>query len=285
MGSALASRLTRSFDVIGYDADPDRTRLAAEEHGLTPCGSLEELASAQVVLLCLPSPQTSREVCERVVPMLPEDGIVIETSTVNPSDMATLAELTDAHGVGLVDAAIAAGVGQMRSGTAALLVGGADAVVARAMPVLQTVAASVRHLGPLGSGAALKVINNAVAHAVMVVLVEAAALAEACGVSRRDLTDLMTGNDAGLTRPLEHRLMERIAQADYAGGMPVQAAHKDSLLALALAQSMGVPIFAIQASHIVYEIALAEDKGRLDYASIAQLWESWLGRPLSTDAT
>lgn len=282
MGGALASRLTRRFTVLGYDVNSAQADRVAQEHGITRCRDLADLAASRTVVLCLPTPQVSRKVCEIVVPQMASGGTVIETSTVNPADMTTLAGLTDSFGVGLVDAAIAAGVGQMRAGTAALLVGGADDVVARVMPVLESFAAAVKHLGPLGSGAALKVINNAVAHAVMVVLVEAAALAEASGVSRQDLLDLMNGNDAGLTRPLEHRMMERIATGDYSGGMPVQAAHKDSTLALGLAQSTNVPIFAIQASHTVYELALAEGKGRLDYAAIAQLWEAWLGRSLTS---
>lgn len=281
MGSALASRLARRFTVLGYDIDASQAERVAQEYGITRCAEPSDLAVASTLILCLPAPQISREVCAVVAPLMPPGSTIIETSTVNPSDMTALATFTDSYRLGLVDAAIAAGVAQMKAGKALLLVGGADDHVARVMPVLESIAESVKHLGPLGSGAALKVINNAVAHAVMVVLVEAAALAEASGVSRQDLVDLMTGNHAGLTRPLEHRLMQRIAAGDYSGGMPVQAAHKDSTLALALAQSTNVPIFAIHASHVVYELALAQGKGRLDYASIAQMWESWLGRPLT----
>lgn len=280
MGGPLASRLASGFDVLGYDPNQARAEEVAKLHGIRVSRSLPDLAVADTVVLCLPAPAISQQVCASLVPLM-RGGLIIETSTVNPEDMTALHAITSPHGIGLVDAAIAAGVGQMAAGTAALLVGGADADVERAMPVLAAVAAKVVRLGPLGSGAALKVINNAVAHAVMVVLVEAAALAEANGVPRAKLIDLMTGNDAGLTRPLEHRLMERIANGDYEGGMSVAAARKDSTLALALAQASKVPVFAIGASHAVYEMALAEGKGQLDYAAIAQLWESWLGTSLS----
>ena len=63
--------------------------------------------------------------------------------------------------------------------------------------------------------------------------------------------------------------------------MPTEAARKDSTLALALAQTSGVPLFAIQGAHTVYELALAGGLGRLDYASIAQLWEGWTKRSLA----
>ena len=82
----------------------------------------------------------------------------------------------------------------------------------------------------------------------------------------------------GLHRPLTYRYAERIRQGDYAGGMPLDAARKDSVLALQLAQTLGVPLFAIQGSHSVYDIAAAAGYGRDDYAAVAKLWADW-GRP------
>jgi 3-hydroxyisobutyrate dehydrogenase-like beta-hydroxyacid dehydrogenase len=127
---------------------------------------------------------------------------------------------------------------------------------------------------------AAKVANNAVSHAVMVVLVEAAAMAEAAGVPPEVFVELLSDPDAGLMRPLSHRLRERVLSGDYAGGMPLDAARKDSQLALALAQELDVPLFAIQAAHTVYELGLAAGHGREDYAVLARLWEDWAGRPL-----
>ena len=54
-----------------------------------------------------------------------------------------------------------------------------------------------------------------------------------------------------------------------------RAARKDSVLALALAQDSGVPLFAIQASQTVYDIAAASGYGREDYAAIAKIWADW----------
>jgi 3-hydroxyisobutyrate dehydrogenase-like beta-hydroxyacid dehydrogenase len=124
------------------------------------------------------------------------------------------------------------------------------------------------------------VANNAVSHAVMVVLLEATATAAAAGVAPEVFAELLQDPDAGLLRPLTHRLRERVFQADYAGGMPTEAARKDSQLALELAQEHGVPLFAIQAAHTPYELAVAAGLGRDDYAALARLWEEWTGRPL-----
>ena len=121
-----------------------------------------------------------------------------------------------------------------------------------------------------------KVVNNAVMHAVMVVLIEAAALASRMDISMSTLVDLLQGEE-GLKRPLTHRVCERILEGRYEGGMSVLNARKDSALALEVAQQLGVPLYAIQASHTPYEIAAASGLENLDYASLATLWEKWCG--------
>jgi 3-hydroxyisobutyrate dehydrogenase-like beta-hydroxyacid dehydrogenase len=128
---------------------------------------------------------------------------------------------------------------------------------------------------------AAKVVNNAVAHSVMVVLVEAMSMSAASGVDLQKIATMLQAPDGGLMRPLTHRVMERIATGSFDGGMPLEAARKDSTLALELAQQHGVPLFAIQATHSVYEIAAHQGLGRNDYASLATLWEQWTGDSLS----
>ncbi|RNL87681.1 NAD(P)-dependent oxidoreductase [Halostreptopolyspora alba] len=294
MGSAIAGRLADTgWPVLVHDLDARRIRQAAEAPGVTAAASLAELASADVVLLSLPTPKASLEVVSELAPRMraePDTAtdattdtapVIVETSTVNPPDMTAADEVCAPHGVGIIDAAILSGVAQMRSGSASLLVGGQERHTRTAAPVLDAISASSRHFGPLGGGMAAKVINNAVAHAVMVVLSEAGALAAATGVSGTALAELLGGADAGLTRPLTHRFVERILRAEYEGGMPTEAARKDSTLALELAQRTNVPLFALQSSHTVYELGTAEGLGRYDYSAIATLWERWTGRPMS----
>ncbi|MBB4933036.1 3-hydroxyisobutyrate dehydrogenase [Lipingzhangella halophila] len=284
MGSAIAGRLADTgWPTLVFDLDAERTRQAAEAPGAAAAASVAELATADVVLLSLPTPKASLEVVSELAPRMRADAdtVIVETSTVNPPDMTAAGEVCAPHGVGIIDAAILSGVAQMRSGSAALLVGGEERHTRTAAPVLDAISASSRQFGPLGSGMAAKVINNAVAHAVMVVLSEAGALAAATGVSGTALAELLGGADAGLTRPLTHRFVERILRAEYEGGMPTEAARKDSTLVLDLAQQTNVPLFALQSTHTVYELGMAQGLGRYDYSAIATLWEQWTGRPMS----
>jgi 3-hydroxyisobutyrate dehydrogenase-like beta-hydroxyacid dehydrogenase len=280
MGIAVAARLATVGALRAYDRDPARGAQATGLDGVTVVGSVAESA-AHVVVFSLPTPAASHAVLVELLPHLARGSMVIETSTVNPADAWELHRLCRERDVAFLDAAILSGVGQMHEGRSTLLVGGAEADVATAVPLFEAMAETVRHLGPVGAGMAAKVINNAVAHAVMVVLAEAGALAAATGVAAGDLVEMLKAPDAGLLRPLTHRFAERVVGGDYAGGMPTDAARKDSTLALELAQTSGVPLFAIQAAHTVYEIAARQGLGRDDYAAIARLWEQWTGRPIA----
>ncbi|MEV1130487.1 NAD(P)-dependent oxidoreductase [Agromyces sp. NPDC049794] len=276
MGAAVASRLVRAGRLIGFDLDAER-RAAAEADGVEAVDTLEAFAQCRIVFLSLPTPAISLAVARDLSAILAPGSIVVETSTVNPDDMRRMAALLGAKDIRSTDVAILSGVGGMSAGTSILLAGGKDDDLAELAPVLGVMSSSVMRFGPVGTGMAAKVVNNAVAHAVMVVLAEAAAISERSGIDLTQMLDLLQDPEAGLMRPLTHRMRERVMNRDFAGGMPTEAARKDSVLALALAQTLGVPLFAIQGAHSAYELAMAAGLARNDYASIATLWDEWSG--------
>ena len=282
MGSAIADRLLPLPHLRGFDRDVSR-RASAAQRGVAVVNGLNDLAPTDFLVLSLPTPAVSRLVVEQLSSRLSNQSVVIETSTVNPDDMRSLERILAPSGASLLDAAILSGVDGMRSGSSTLLVGGDDDTVERARPVLTMMSGSVNHVGPLTTGMAAKVINNAVAHSVMVVLVEALSLARASGIELTEVIGLLSDREGGLIRPLTHRIAERVMQGNFDGGMPTEAARKDSTLALALAQSVEVPLFAMQATHTVYEMAMAEGLARFDYASIATMWEKWIGNSFSPE--
>lgn len=240
-GSALATALAGQVPLLGFDVNTDRYRAVAQ-----------------------------------IVPEL-----IIETSTVTPKVAQDLYALCQARGVSFVDAAIAGGVAGMAAGKTTFLVGGSEADVAKAYPILDAMSETIMPLGPVGTGMGAKVVNNAIMHALMVVLIEAGAMASKLGIPMQTLVDILH-REEGLMRPLTHRVQERMMQGNYQGGMSVSNARKDSMLALETAQELGVPLYAIQSSHTPYEIAEASGMGSLDYAALATLWEQWSGVTFTT---
>ena len=275
MGYPLAQRVAARFPIQVFDLAENRVAQASTELGASAIANPADVADTRLVVLCLPHPQASLAILEQIRNKLPDGAVVIETSTVNPEDMARSAKALEGTGVQIIDASILAGVSQMEAGTASLLLGGDPAAIKTAQPVLDAIAEKQINFGPLGTGAAAKVINNAVAHAVMVVVAEAGSMATASGVNIERLIGLLSDPEMGLHRPLTFRYAKRVVEGQYEGGMPLAAARKDSELALSLAQKSGVPLFAIQASHSVYEMGMQAGYGRDDYAAIAKLWADW----------
>jgi 3-hydroxyisobutyrate dehydrogenase-like beta-hydroxyacid dehydrogenase len=273
-GAALAHALSGKFSLSGFDVDPERTA-AVENLELSWRDSIEAaVAEADVILLSLPQPRISLEVAGSIASAGTRARLVIETSTITPKTARELAAIFRAVNIGFVDAAIAGGVQAMAAGENTFLVGGSDDDYALAGETLEPIANRIHHLGPVGAGSGAKVVNNAVMHALMVVLIEAGALAAKLEIPMQTMIEILARPD-GIMRPLEHRMGQRICNGDYAGGMSVTNARKDSTLALETARDLGVPLFATSAAHTPYEIAEQLGYGELDYAALAKLWESW----------
>lgn len=275
-GSALASAFSGQVTLAGHDANPARRDAVAELdlQWADSAGAVAELA--ETVLLSLPKPEASKAVVSELIGCARPPKLIVEASTVTPNTARELGALCDAAGIAFIDAAVGSGVQAMAAGQVTWLVGGADNAVAQARPVLELISKTIHHLGPVGAGSGAKVVNNAVMHALMVVLIEAGAMAGKLGVPLDALADIL-GSADGVTRPLQHRFRERILNGDYEGGMSVANARKDSMLALETAQDCGVPLFAMLAAHTPYEIAESQGMSDLDYAALAKLWEEWCG--------
>jgi 3-hydroxyisobutyrate dehydrogenase len=274
MGLEVAARLADAWTTLGTDLSAAR-RAAAAERGVETADLADVVARVEVVVLSLPTPDASHAVAQAIADDPGSVRVVLEMSTVTPADMAATQAILSPAGVTVLDAAVLAGVAQMRAGTAGLVLAGDRATIDALEPMLASITPNRRVLGEVGTGMAAKVLNNAVAHAVMVLLGEVMAMAVQSGLEPRALVDILAAEDGGLMRPLTHRVAERGFAADYEGGMSLEAARKDSVLALQMAQHGAVPVFTLPAAHAVYEMAMAQGWARQDYAALLQLWEGW----------
>jgi 3-hydroxyisobutyrate dehydrogenase-like beta-hydroxyacid dehydrogenase len=273
-GGSVAAGLNGKAPLIGFDLSAER-RAAASELDIGFADSASDVAAqAKRIILSLPKPEASVAVVTEILTTGRRPDIIIETSTVTPQTAIQCHDLCKAAGVGFVDAAIAGGVASMAAAKITFFLGGSPGDIAKARPVLDLLAERIFELGPIGAGMGVKVVNNGVMHAVMVVLIEAFAMSTKLGVPVQTMVDVLN-REEGLMRPLVHRVQERMQQGNYDGGMSISNARKDSVLALETAQNLGVPLFATQASHTPYEIAQAAGMGEKDYASLAELWEQW----------
>src|SRR3954453_3252335 len=136
--------------------------------------------------------------------------------TVSPVAVAALAQRPTKAGFDVVDAPLSGGVAGAESGALSVMVGGTDDAVRRVWPVLSLVGSTVRHLGPSGAGETAKACNQVVVAATVTALAEALVLADASGIDRTELLELLGGGLAG--SEVLRQKSDRWRTGDFHGG-------------------------------------------------------------------
>ncbi|WP_334318772.1 NAD(P)-dependent oxidoreductase [Methylobacterium ajmalii] len=201
MGRGMALSLRRGgFEVIGYDPAP-AARAALEADGITVADTPAALwRECDAVVLSLPTP----EVVEAV--LLGADGplhgaktdlLIVDTSTSHPDVTRRIAAALEPAGLDLIDAPVSGGPKGAHAATLTMVLGGSDAAVARAEPVLAAMSATRVHVGGVGAGHVTKLANNLLCAAHLITAAEAVRMARDAGV---EPARLLAGINAGSGR-------------------------------------------------------------------------------------
>jgi 3-hydroxyisobutyrate dehydrogenase-like beta-hydroxyacid dehydrogenase len=194
--------------------------------------------------------------------------ILVDASTVPPATLRGHLPAARAAGVALLDAPVSGSVPLAERGELSIMVGGDADDVARARPVLDSLATTVTHIGPLGAGAAMKLAVNTVVFGVNEALAEALVLAEAAGVDRARAYDVIASS--AVASPFVGYKRAAFLDPD---GTPVafalDLAAKDLGLIRELADAVGVRLPQAETDLAVIRAAATERGGGSDFASVA----------------
>ena len=188
MGWPMAANLhAAGFSLVVRDADAAReARFAAEHPGAVAAGSPAAFAAADLVVTMLPNGAIVHDALLGwgIATALGSDALVVEMSSADPADTLRLAADLGRGGVRVVDAPVSGGVPRAVSGELSLMVGGEDADVARAQPVLRVLGDPARQFrtGGLGTGHAMKALNNAIGAAAYCATAEALVIGQRFGL-------------------------------------------------------------------------------------------------------
>jgi 3-hydroxyisobutyrate dehydrogenase-like beta-hydroxyacid dehydrogenase len=192
--------------------------------------------------------------------------VLVVHGTVSPVGVAALAERLAGVGVDVVDAPLSGGVAGAESGALSVMVGGADEAVARVRPVLSLVGTTVRHLGPSGAGETAKACNQVVVAAAVTALSEALVLADASGIDRAQLLELLGGGLAGSQVLAQKR--DRWLRGDFTGGGSSVNQLKDLRFVAETAAARGLALPVAATLRAVFERAVRDGDGELDHAGV-----------------
>lgn len=194
MGRPMARRLAAAgFDVCGWNRTPLDRSLTRE---IPLVGSLAEAADADVLVLMLADSRAVGDVLVELEPLLRSGQLVVDMGSSDPRDSVDRASRLTGRGIGWVDAPVSGGTAGAESGRLAIMAGGAEADVDRALPVLSTLGESVLRVGGAGAGHTAKVANQLIVGLAHEAVAEALVLAESAGVEPA----LLRSGEAGPTR-------------------------------------------------------------------------------------
>lgn len=275
MGEGFTRRLVDlGHEVAGFDPRSERCAAAAE-WGVTPVTNpAEAAAGAALVMTCVTTTDDLDAAvfgANGVAAAIDRGAVLVDFSTtVVARTRAMAARLAEATGAGWVDAPVSGGPPAARAGSLAVMAGGSDADIARVRPVLEGLAASLVHLGPVGAGQVTKMVNQVCVLTNFVVLAEALNVAERGGVDTGKLVDALAPGYAGSN--LMRAMWPRMIARDYAPAGYLRQVLKDLDMVHDLAHDLRAAIpMSTQAAEL-FRLMAARGHEELDGIAVLKLF-------------
>jgi 4-hydroxybutyrate dehydrogenase/sulfolactaldehyde 3-reductase len=271
MGRPMAANLqTKGFDLVVFDVASEPVKILVGLGARAAADVADIGRSCDIVLTMLPS---SVEVEATV---LGPDGIlangragqlIIDMSTIDPADTIKVGKALAAKGLSLVDAPVGRLASHADRGECLFMVGGSDADVARATPLLEAMGTTIYHCGEVGTGGKTKLVNNYLAIVSCQLNAEALALSQAFGLNLSKTLEVIFGTSA-TNGQLKLNWSNKVLAGDISPGFTIDLAHKDLSLIVGAAQTVKVPLPVASISREMFSLARARDYGGKDFSGM-----------------
>jgi 3-hydroxyisobutyrate dehydrogenase-like beta-hydroxyacid dehydrogenase len=273
MGGSMARALaTAGFEVVAWNRTASAAETLAAELGGRAVNRPAEVAAAADVCVSMLADGSAVEAVFRgpdgLLAGARPGSVLVDCSTVAPSTIRAFEADARAVGAGLLDAPVSGSVALAESGALTIMVGGEAADLELARAVLDGLAKTVFHMGPLGSGAAMKLAVNTVIFGLNEALAEGLVLAEAAGIDRTRAYGVLVASAAGA--PYVGYKRAAFLEPDTAPvAFALDLAAKDLRLIAELAGELGVPMPQAVTNLEAILAASAGGRGDRDFSAVA----------------
>lgn len=277
LGGSVAARLAgEGFRVSGFDPSPV-AQTKAEAAGVTIVGSVAELVGdAELVFTSLPDNAAVRAAwlgADGVVQHAKPGTTLVELSTIDPQTMREVAAPALAASLRVLDCPVSGGPPEASRGELNLICAGDEEDIARVRPALAAIG-NLLYAGPIGAGKTIKLVNNLMTNATVLLSAEAFQVGVAAGVDPNQLFALLSQLGGGRTPHFQKRFPWALAD-DFAPRFSIKLAEKDFRLGLQLAQAAGVPTPVASLAQSLYAAAMGEGLADKDIVGMLELYRRW----------
>ena len=279
MGGPMALNLVKAgFKLVVHDIDQTKTA-PLRAKGAELAGTAEAVAAEveRTIVIVETTDQAQAVIAgERGIIKGAKPGhIVLCMATIDPFAARTLADQLAAQGIAMLDAPVSGGTGRAQSGDLSVIVGGDAAVFAKCEDLFKPMGSRSFHVGPLGSGRAMKLVNNMQVQVNTVAVAEAMVLGVKAGLDPQMIYDVVRVS-TGASAAWELRV-PRILSGDFEPGGTIDISYKDQELETAFAKRLGVPLLLANVTQQVYQMARAKGLNKQDGSAIVKVFEQMAG--------
>jgi 3-hydroxyisobutyrate dehydrogenase len=241
MGWPMAANLVAAgFDVTVCDAAPGRAASFAAEVGCRAApGAAEAAAGADALVTMLPTSDHVSRVVGEARPALARGAVVVEMSSGVPSMTRDLAADLARDGVALVDCPVSGGVARAVSGELSIMAGGDDGALTRVEPLLAAMGSSVHRCGGVGTGQAMKSLNNLVSAGGFLIGIEALLIGLRSGLAPDRMVDVLNAS-TGTNNSTQRKFGQFVLSRAFDSGFGLDLMVKDLGIAVQMAREDGV---------------------------------------------
>jgi 3-hydroxyisobutyrate dehydrogenase len=272
MGAGMAGRLlSAGFPLSVYNRNAERAKPFAERGASVANSPRDASLNAEVVISMVADDVASREIWlgpNGALAGAKSGAVLIESSTLSVGWIKELATNASRGNCELLDAPVTGTKPHAESGQLLFLVGGSANALDRVRPVLSVMGRDAIHLGPTGSGALMKLINNFLAAVQAVSFGEALSLIDAGGLDHVKASSILTEGAPG--SPILKRVAERVASGDFAPHFHLSLMAKDVTYAIEEGRRRQVNMQTAAAALLAFKEAVANGLGEKDFTAVVQ---------------
>ena len=285
MGGPMAQNLVKhGFSLVVHDIDAAKVERLTTR-GAAKADSAEAVAGRVERTICMVETTAQAESViagERGIVNAAKPGhIVICMSTIDPLTVKRLGGELAARGIGMVDAPVSGGTERATSGELSIICGGDDRTIAACQDLFQAMGKNVFHVGGLGQGLAMKLVNNMLVQVNTVAVAEALVMGVKAGLDPQTIYDVVRVS-TGTSYAFEGRAPRMLAR-DFAPGGTVDISFKDQELETAFAKQLGVPVLLANVTQQVYQMARAAGFNKEDGSAVLKIYERLAGVTVGKD--
>lgn len=277
MGAPMAGHLIAAgYSLVVHDAHPGAARPLVERGADWAGSPADVVARADTIITIVPSSREVEAVVGAMLPALGPRHLLVEMTTADPSSTRRLAKDVTARGAAMIDAPVSGGVRGANEATLSIMVGGEAAHLERARPILERLGKKIFHVGGIGTGHAMKLVNNVTSGACLMATAEAVIVAMRAGIDPARAVEIL-GASSGRSNASDLKFPQFILTGRFDSGFALALMRKDLDAFMRLADETGVDAPVAAAAAEYFRRAMQGPLAAEDHTAIVKLL-GWPGR-------